>query len=107
MSPTTTMYCDDPDDHYDGRSWPQLSNGIKDAEEVAKGLTAQGFEVTLKKDLKSRDLDDTLRDFFIVDGDDPNARLLLWFAGHGHTIDGEAYLVPVDAPSPKFDSDFA
>jgi formylglycine-generating enzyme required for sulfatase activity len=92
-------------DHYSG-AWPRLSNGIKDAEEVAKGLAAQGFEVTFKKDLKSRDLDDTLRDFFIVDGNDPNARLLLWFAGHGDTIDGEAYLVPVDAPSPKFDSDF-
>jgi hypothetical protein len=38
---------------------------------VAKGLAAQGFEVTFKKDLKSRDLDDTLRDFFIVEGDDP------------------------------------
>jgi hypothetical protein len=92
-------------DHYSG-AWPQLSNGIKDAEEVAKGLAAQGFEVTFKKDLKSRDLDDTLRDFFIVDGDDPNARLLLWFAGHGDTIDGEAYLVPTDAPSPKADAEF-
>jgi hypothetical protein len=93
-------------DHYSS-GWPELSNGIKDAEEVAKGLAAQGFEVTFKKDLKSRDLDDTLRDFFIVDGDDPNARLLLWFAGHGDTIDGEAYLVPTDAPSPtKFDAEF-
>jgi hypothetical protein len=93
-------------DHYSS-SWPSLTNGIKDAEEVAKGLAAQGFEVAFKKDLKSRDLDDTLRDFFIVDGNDPNARLLLWFAGHGDTIDGEAYLVPVDAPSPtKFDAEF-
>jgi hypothetical protein len=91
-------------DHYD--SWPMLSGGIKDAEEVAKGLTAQGFEVTLKKDLKSADLDSTLRNFFISEGSDPSTRLLLWFAGHGDTIDGEAYLVPTDAPSPKFDSDF-
>jgi hypothetical protein len=37
-------------DHYSG-AWPQPSNGINDAEEVAKALTAQGFEVTLKKDL--------------------------------------------------------
>jgi hypothetical protein len=80
-----------------GGDWPTLSNGIKDAEEVAKGLAAQGFEVTFN--------DDTLRDFFIVDGDDPNARLLLWFAGHGDTIDGEAYLVPTDAPL-KVDAQF-
>src|SRR5262245_33285232 len=73
-------------DHYDGRSWPQLSNGIRDAEEVAKALAAQGFEVTLKKDLKSSEFDAALRQFFYFDGDDPNARLLLWFAGHGNTV---------------------
>jgi hypothetical protein len=92
-------------DHYSG-AWPQLSNGIKDAEEVAKGLMAQGFEVTLKKDLKSEDLDRSLRNFFIVEGDDPNARLFLWFAGHGDTIDSEAYLVPIDAPSSDNDAEF-
>jgi formylglycine-generating enzyme required for sulfatase activity len=92
-------------DHYSS-GWPQLSNGVKDAEEVAKGLAAQGFEVTFKKDLKSSDLDTVLRNFFIADGSDPNARLLLWFAGHGDTIDGEAYLVPTDAPLPKADYEF-
>jgi hypothetical protein len=92
-------------DHYSG-VWPRLSNGIKDAEEVAKTLSAQGFDVTLKKDLMSEDLDRTLRNFFIVEGDDPNARLFLWFAGHGDTIDGEAYLVPVDAPSSDNDAEF-
>jgi hypothetical protein len=44
-------------DAYDGRSWPQLSNGVRDAEEVSKGLAAQGFEVTLKKNLKSGELE--------------------------------------------------
>jgi hypothetical protein len=73
---------------------------------VAKGLAAQGFEVTLKKNLKSDELDRAFRNFFIIEGDDPNARLLLWFAGHGDTIDGEAYLVPADAPSPKLDAEF-
>jgi hypothetical protein len=93
-------------DKYDGHAWPQLSNGVRDAEEVAEALSAQGFEVTVKKDLKSSDLDNALRSFFISEGSDPNARLLLWFAGHGDTIDGEAYLVPIDAPSPRFDSEF-
>jgi formylglycine-generating enzyme required for sulfatase activity len=91
-------------DHYE--SWPKLSTGILDAEEIAKALTAQGFEVTLKKDLKSDELDRTLKRFFIRDGEDPDARLLLWFAGHGDTIDGEGYIVPIDAPSAKADADF-
>jgi len=93
-------------DGYNGRDWPRLSNGIRDAEEVAKGLAAQGFGVTLKKNLKSDELYRALRSFFVIEGDDPNARLLLWFGGLGDTIDGEAYLVPADAPSPKADAEF-
>jgi len=88
------------------QGWPTLSNGVKDAEEIAKGLEAQGFEVTLKKNLKSDDLDRTLKDFFIYQGLEPNSRLLVWFAGHGHTIDGEGYIVPVDAPAAKSDAAF-
>jgi formylglycine-generating enzyme required for sulfatase activity len=92
-------------DHYSG-GWPQLSNGIKDAEEVAKGLKAQGFEVTLEKDLKSEELDRILKNFFVREGADVDTRLLLWFAGHGYTVRDEGYIVPVDAPSPKADADF-
>jgi formylglycine-generating enzyme required for sulfatase activity len=93
-------------DAYDGRSWPQLSNGVRDAEEVAKGLAAQGFEVALKKNLKSGELEDALKYFFHHEGNDPDTRLLLWFAGHGHTLDGEGYIIPADAPSPKDVGDF-
>jgi hypothetical protein len=92
-------------DHYSG-AWPQLSNGVKDAEEVAKALSVQGFEVTLKKDLKSEELDRTLKNFFVGEGADVDTRLLLWFAGHGYTVRDEGYIVPVDAPSPKADADF-
>jgi TPR repeat protein len=92
-------------DHYSG-GWPQLSNGVRDAEEVAKALAAQGFEVTLKKDLTSEELDRTLKSFFVGEGADVDTRLLLWFAGHGYTVRDEGYIVPVDAPSPKADADF-
>jgi hypothetical protein len=91
-------------DAYD--AWPKLSNGINDSEEVAKGLAAQGFEVTLKKNLKSGELEEALKYFFHHEGSDPDTRLLLWFAGHGHTLDGEGYIVPADAPLPELDADF-
>jgi hypothetical protein len=93
-------------DHYEGRAWPQLSNGIRDAQEVAAALQMQGFEVTLKRDLNSDELDRALKSFFVVEGGDPNARLFLWFAGHGNTIDGEAYIVPIDAPSSEDSTGF-
>lgn len=41
--------------------WPRLSNAVKDAEVVAEALRAQGFEVTLKKNLASEDLERNCR----------------------------------------------
>jgi formylglycine-generating enzyme required for sulfatase activity len=86
-------------DAYQHRGWPRLSNAVRDAEEVAAALARQGFTVTLRKDVTSAELEATLKDFFIRVGAETEARLLMWFAGHGETINGEGYLVPADAPA--------
>lgn len=83
------------------QGWPSLSNAIADARDIAAGLTDQGFEVTLAENLDSAGLRETLREFFAIQGADPQARLLLWYAGHGHSIKGEGFLVPIDAPAPS------
>ncbi|WP_319529297.1 caspase family protein [uncultured Cohaesibacter sp.] len=90
-------------DHYLEPTWVSLSNAIKDAEEVAKALEERGFEVTLAKNLDSRELERTVEEFVIYKGRYPDARLFIWYAGHGHTIDGEGYLVPTDAPDPELE----
>jgi formylglycine-generating enzyme required for sulfatase activity len=92
-------------DAYKGgtKGWPRLSNAVRDAEQVAVALTAKGFQVTLLKNLDSNALESRLEDFFIDKGDDPEARLFVWFAGHGHTERGLGYLVPADAPLPQKD----
>jgi formylglycine-generating enzyme required for sulfatase activity len=79
-------------------AWPRLSNAVKDAELVAVELESQGFEVTLRRNLTSTQLKSVLEDFYIDKGADKNARLMVWYAGHGETVNGEGYLVPVDAP---------
>ncbi len=86
-------------DNYTG-GWPRLSNAIKDAKLVAEGLQDQGFEVEHLTDPTGAQLRETLRRFFAFRGKDPEARLFVWFAGHGHTENGEGYLVPADAPLP-------
>jgi hypothetical protein len=80
--------------------WPPLHNAVSDAQEVATELKNRGFEVTFKKNPKSSELQQSLKKFFAIKGSDPEARLFLWFAGHGHTIKGEGFLVPADAPQP-------
>jgi len=78
----------------------RLRNAVKDAETIADELRKNGFIVTLRKDLTGEELRKELRRFFAIKGDNQDARLLLWFSGHGHTIDGEGFLVPADAPVP-------
>lgn len=84
--------------------WPVLRNAINDAKAVKNALETQGFEVTLKKNLKYSELIGTLQEFFILKGADPETRLLIWFAGHGHTVKlfpnlpATGFLVAADTP---------
>ena len=80
--------------------WPRLSNAVEDAEAVAAELEARGFEVTRLLNPGGEKLRSELRSFFALKGGDPEARLFVWFAGHGYTEFGEGYLVPTDAPDP-------
>ncbi len=87
-------------DDYDN-GWPRLSNAVRDAEAVAAELETRGFEVTKLLNPTGDSLRATLRNFLGLTGADPEARLFIWFAGHGYTEFGEGYLVPADAPDPS------
>ena len=81
--------------------WPRLSNAVKDAELVASALRQQGFAVTLRRNLKGDALRSELRRFFGRKGRDGDARIFLWFAGHGYSEGKEGFLIPADAPGPE------
>ncbi|MDX8394027.1 MAG: SUMF1/EgtB/PvdO family nonheme iron enzyme, partial [Mariprofundales bacterium] len=85
--------------------WPRLSGAIKDAKAIAAALEQHGFEVSLRTNLKSSDMKKAFEEFFILKGRDKDARLFVWFAGHGHTMNGEGYLIPIDATTPYNDKD--
>ncbi len=82
------------------KGWPRLSNAVRDAELIAVALQKRGFEVSLHINLKSDELKATVEEFYVDKGADPAARLFVWFAGHGHTLEYEGFLVPADAPDP-------
>lgn len=86
-------------DDYTG-GWPRLSNAVRDAKLIAGALRLKGFDVVLETNLTSAEMERTFKEFFIVKGADPDARLFVWFAGHGVSQGGEGFLVPADAPKP-------
>ena len=57
--------------------WPRLSKAVEDARAVAEALEAKGFSVTLKTNLNSNDLEDVLKEFFVIKGANPESRLFL------------------------------
>jgi hypothetical protein len=80
------------------RSVTPLPNPVNDAKAVAAELTAAGFDVTPALDLGQSDMRRTIRDFAAkIASKGPDAVALVFYAGHGVQVDGENFLVPVDA----------
>ncbi|MDR2482166.1 MAG: caspase family protein [Treponema sp.] len=82
--------------------WPALA-GVKDDTSAVKSLfEGQGFAVTLVEDKTSKALKGAIEDFFDQYGYDADARLLIYYAGHGQTLQQNGrdmgYIVPIDAP---------
>ncbi len=83
----------------------ELKNPYNDAKGMSDKLTDLGFDVVTGLDLSLRDMRQTVREFIKKLY---NADLALFFyAGHGIQVNGENYLVPVDAElSTHLDLDF-
>ena len=69
--------------------WPKLSDAVSDAEAIAAEMKKKGFDVEFHKNVDSAQLADIFKRFFIIKGNNPSARLFIWYAGHGATVDGE------------------
>ena len=88
--------------------WRDLPGVLTDVREVRGALEKQGFQVVVKLDPKQVELDQAIRQFVGAYGQRPKNRLVVYFAGHGHTLmtkDGRplGYIVPADAPLPRDD----
>jgi len=73
----------------------RLPNPTQDASDIAAKLKELGFDVVLGLDLNMAQFGDTLREFSRrIEGADVG---LMFYAGHGLQVDGENYLIPIDA----------
>ncbi|MDH4319381.1 MAG: SUMF1/EgtB/PvdO family nonheme iron enzyme, partial [Desulfobulbaceae bacterium] len=90
-----------------GRRWPALSGSARFADEVTDTFEHLGFSVQTVKNPDGQQLRDALYEFSRKKGDG-NRAVVIYFAGHGYTINGpdgvkSSYIVPVDAPDPDID----
>jgi formylglycine-generating enzyme required for sulfatase activity len=92
--------------HYTN-GWRDLSGVRDDLPAVKAALEKHGFKVTTVIDPTRRQFDDVVRQFINDYGQGGKNRLLIYFAGHGHTLTTQdglrelGYIVPSDAPVPK------
>ncbi len=80
------------------RNVTALPNPANDAKAVSELLAGAGFEITPAENLTQTDMRRVVRDFaakVAEKGSDTVA--LVFYAGHGVQVDGENFLVPVDA----------
>jgi uncharacterized caspase-like protein len=79
-----------------------LATPANDAALIAQTLQAAGFDVIGARDLDGDGLRQTFRDFIDrVRSAGPNAVAAVYFAGYGLQLEGENYLVPIDADISK------
>ena len=86
--------------------WSNLPGVQEDVEEVSQSLAKNGFQVTRIDNPDLNELIIAIEDFIFEKGTNPENRLLIYYAGHGHTMTlgygGEmGFLVPADAPVPQ------
>ena len=80
------------------RSVPPLTNPDNDAKAVAAELKTAAFDVTEALDLGQADMRRAIKDFAAkISAKGADTVALVYYAGHGVQVDGENFLVPVDA----------
>ena len=79
----------------DYQTVPKLQNTVSDTKALAATLEGIGFEVDTLINASRADVEETLKDFaFRAETAD---LALIYFAGHGVSVQGTTFLVPVDA----------
>jgi TPR repeat protein len=90
--------------HYLDRRWPPLDDVPLELQELSKGLAKHFDTVEVATNLDSDKLKQTLANFLGKYGSDRNARLMIYYAGHGYTEliaernENRGYITGIDTP---------
>ena len=75
-----------------------LNSVDDDVKLVSDALRERGFETETYENLTGEQLDRIIDEFVDKYGYLDNTRILIWYAGHGVTVDGEGYVLGTDSP---------
>jgi NAD(P)-dependent dehydrogenase (short-subunit alcohol dehydrogenase family) len=78
---------------------PKLQKAVGDAKAISEKLAKLGFKVTLAVDLDRRKLNQALARLY--SDIEPGDTVAVHFSGHGVELQGQNYLLPIDAPAPE------
>jgi hypothetical protein len=91
-------------------AWRKLPGVKEDVVAVKNLLTEQGFNVETIENANNRNLRSGITNFLDKYAYNPDARIIVYFAGHGATVDLDGrkmgYIVPIDAPQASNSSNF-
>ena len=82
--------------NYRNREISTLGNPVNDATDMAAVLRELGYNVTLKTNIGLIDMMDSIQEFAFNLRRSPETEGFFWFAGHGLSVRGIHYLLPVD-----------
>lgn len=83
--------------------WAKLPGVRQDMAAVESALASHGFIISKVYNPDKTALKNAVESFNTKYGDDRRARVLIYFAGHGHNMDGKGYIVLKDAKDPAKD----
>jgi len=85
-----------------GGDLPKLANPANDADLMTTTLKKLGFKVVETRDADLNQMNRSIREFSdLLSGAGPQAVGLFFYAGHGLQIDGENWLIPINAKIEK------
>jgi uncharacterized protein YcfL len=83
----------------------KLRNPINDAKAIKEVLESRGFDVIFKENSTKKDMKTTLNSFY--EKISKGGVGMFYFSGHGIEVDGQNYLIPIDAKlDEKSDAEF-
>jgi formylglycine-generating enzyme required for sulfatase activity len=78
------------------RADDKLPNTINDTNDISNELTDLGFAVTLRQNLRFRDMLREINAFIALLGSNRNSEGFFWYGGHAVELGGQNYLMPLD-----------